>query len=252
MHRLLIHLNDASPMPEPFLPDVLIEPDKEEARHAIKVLRLHEGDDVELLNGQGSVAQGKITQIKPKLLIKVTEVTQVEPLSPHLTLATAIPKGGRAGDMVNQLSQLGVDCLIPLQTQRGVVKPRENKLQRFERIAQESAKQCGRAHLMHLAKPQTLAQLADQPFDEKRIGLPTAPTPAPGSDPGFPNNTLGHASSPAPATVLVVIGPEGGFTDEEIQVATEAGFIPWRFAPHILRIETAAVAAAAIWRSFST
>jgi 16S rRNA (uracil1498-N3)-methyltransferase len=213
----------------------VVQLDHTQSKHAWKVLRLTPGDKVQLVDGSGHLAIGVIKQTKPVMSVLIEEVTVIPPLTPRLTLACALPKGGRADDMINQLCQLGLDELIPLNTTRSVVDPRENKLSRFERIITESSKQCGRSHSMLVSPTMTLEELAERQFDEKRIGLPT------GEPLDMPPTSV--------KTLLLVIGPEGGFTTDEEQWATDNGFIAWQFAPHILRIETAAAAGISILRS---
>jgi 16S rRNA (uracil1498-N3)-methyltransferase len=212
-----------------------VQLDDQQGKHAWKVLRMQIGDQVELVDGTGQLALGRIAACKPVMLIQIEQVTELKPLVPRITLACAMPKGGRADDMVNQLCQLGVDELIPISTQRSVVETRQNKLDRFERIIAEASKQCGRTHGMVVNQPMDLKDLANRQFDEKRIGLPT------GDELDLPNLAI--------QTLLILIGPEGGFTDDEIQWAMDQGFKPWQFAPYVLRIETAAVASVAILRT---
>ncbi|MFG0249493.1 MAG: RsmE family RNA methyltransferase [Phycisphaeraceae bacterium JB051] len=212
-----------------------VELDPQQSKHAWKVLRMQVGDRVQLVDGTGQLAVGQITQCKPVMAVQILEVTQVPPLLPRITLACAMPKGGRADDMVNQLCQLGVDELIPINTERSVVEAKPNKLDRFERIIAEASKQCGRTHGMMISQPMDLTALAHRQFDEKRIGLPT------GEQLDVPN--------PEIQTLLMLIGPEGGFTDQEMQWAKDQGFKSWQFAPYVLRIETAAAASVAILRT---
>ena len=208
---------------------VRIDPDQ--ARHARTVLRLSAGDTVELFNGSGLTATASIQNDDLKLLQRRQEPR----LRPVLDMAVCLPKGPRADDMVNQLSQLGVDRLIPLRSARSVVDPRPRKLERFRKAAIESAKQCDRAYLMAIDPTADFSEVIGRDADVKLIADPDGEQVA----------TLNAKH------VLIVIGPEGGWTDEEHQQAQAAGFLAWSFAPHTLRIETAAVAAAAIVRSAS-
>jgi 16S rRNA (uracil1498-N3)-methyltransferase len=226
--------------PDISAPDAAREPtlsaalDREQSHHALRVLRLRPGDAVRLFNGNGTVAEGVIKIAESPVQIRLTDIRQSPPLTPRLTIACALPKGPRADDMVNQLSQLGTDRLIPLRTRHSVVDPRDKKLDRFRKSAIESAKQCGRDYVMAVEDAADLAAVLSQPYDVKLLGDPA----------GKPLATVGAACD-----VLVLIGPEGGWTDQEMQQARDSGCVTWRFAPYVLRIETAAVAAAAIIRS---
>ncbi len=208
--------------------------DREQSHHALRVVRLRQGDAVQLFNGTGVVADGSVEIAENPMRIRLTDVRESPPLRPRLTVACALPKGSRAEDMANQLSQLGVDELIPLRTARSVVDPRDKKLDRFRKAAVESAKQCGRDHVMTIADTADLAATLAKPCDLKLRADP-----------------VGEALPPLDAAgdVLVLIGPEGGWTDDEMQQAQTSGCVTWRFAAHVLRIETAAAAAAAIIRS---
>ena len=213
----------------------LVQLNPQQSKHAMRVLRLEAGQKVQLVDGSGQLAMGEILQLKPVMEVMVEQVTVVDPLKPRVTLACAVPKGGRADDMVNQLCQLGLDELIPLNTDRSVVEPKANKIDRFERIVAEASKQCGRTHQMMISPIMRFEELAQRTFDEKRIGLPDGKLLGPPAD--QINN------------LLIVIGPEGGFTTCELEFAEKNNIVSWRFSPYILRIETAAVASLAIIRS---
>ncbi|MCC6579772.1 MAG: 16S rRNA (uracil(1498)-N(3))-methyltransferase [Phycisphaeraceae bacterium] len=213
----------------------IVELDTEQSHHAGRVLRLREGEAVELLDGQGGIGSGTIVRLKPTVAVRITAVCRDMPPRPRITLAAAMPKGSHADEMVDQLSQLGADELTPLITQRSVVDPRDAKLDRLRKRAQEACKQCGRSRLMTINSPMTLDQALALPASLKLIALPEGVA--------MRGDELVGADD-----VLTLIGPEGGWTDEERQAAIRAGCRPWRIAPHILRIETAAVAAASLLR----
>ena len=211
--------------------------DKEQSHHLRRVLRLAPGDTIELLDGNGAVARGVIEDCHDQATVRISEVVLVPPARPTLDLAVCMPKGPRADDMVNQLSQLGVDRLIPLLTQRSVVKPGPGRLDRFRRAAIVSVKQCGRPYLMHIDSPAPVADLLGGDYDLKLIADPAA---EPVTDTPIRVGKAGR--------ILVLIGPEGGWTESESEAAAQSGCIGWSFATHVLRIETAATAAAAIVR----
>lgn len=140
--------------------------------------------------------------------------------------------------MVNDLAQLGTDQLIPLITERSVVVPRENKLGRFAKAAGEAGKQSGNAHFMQVDPATPFADALHMDAELKLVADPYAKRIA----------DLAARLSLV-STVRILIGPEGGLTDQEHAQAMDAGFIPWCYSANILRIETAAVAAVAILRS---
>lgn len=209
----------------------------EEARHARRVLRLTVGDAVALFDGRGGTAKGVIAGFDVGMAVRIQGVDQQPPPRPRLDLAVCLPKGSRTDDMVSQLSQLGADTLIPLRTQRSVVDARPAKLERLGRAAIESAKQCGRAWVMTVAGAVDFADVLRGDQDLKLIADVTEAQ----------NRDLATRLADA-KHVLVLIGPEGGWTDEERIAAHAAGCRPWRLGPHVMRIETAAAATAAIVR----
>ncbi|GAB4197917.1 MAG: RsmE family RNA methyltransferase [Phycisphaeraceae bacterium] len=222
--------------------DPIRELQKTESHHARNVLRLSVGDTVELFDGQGSLASAQITDFTSgRAIIHVTSVITAERPRPYLTVASAVPKGPRAETMVDQLSQAGVDRFVPLCCERSVAVPHEGKLAKFRRQSIESAKQCRRLWLMDITDPQPPDVVwSAEPEGLKLLAQPdTKPT-------ADLTETLASADR-----VLVLIGPEGGWSERELAGATEAGCRPWTFSPHVLRIEAASVSAAVLIRYMS-
>ena len=218
-----------------------------ESRHALKVLRLREGDEIEVFNGRGLTAQGRLHVASSKQAhVTLVATTSVPSPQPRVAIAAAMPKGPRVDWMVEQLSQLGVDLLVPLNTRYSVVEPRQAKLDRLRHAAIESAKQCRRAWIMHVSDPRTFSELVADPL----WGDSTPATAAPLrliADAGgqlLAPETMAHV-----AAIQMLIGPEGGWDNSEKQLALAHGFKLWRLGPNVLRIETAAAAAAAILRA---
>lgn len=222
----------------PDSPGTTVTLDKDQARHATRALRLSEGDPVQLIDGRGAIAKATLTNIDKPTTCTIESIEHIPAPTLRIELATAIPKGPRADAMVNDLAQLGTDRLIPLITQRSVVQPRDTKLERFAKAAAEAGKQSGNAWLMQIDPATAFADALECDADLKLIAHPYAELLA------------GLAQQLDVAkTVRVLIGPEGGLTDEELAQATDAGFVPWRYSPNILRIETASAAAVAILRA---
>lgn len=211
-----------------------LELDGDEAHYALRVLRLEVSDGVEIFDGEGGVARGQILRTgKRSLAVRLQEVRQMPAPAFCVDLAVAMPKGPRAQDMIDSLSQLGVNRLILLNTARGTVEPGENKLERFVQSTIESARQCGRAWCMKIEPPVDFPDVVRRADHAMRwIAHPSA-VPRP-------------AAAPEGKSVLILVGPEGGWTDDELHLAEAGGFSRWCFSPHVLRIETAAVAAAAL------
>ena len=206
-----------------------IDLDEDEARHGRAVLRLQVGDAVRLIDGLGHWTEATVSAVGKKLLsLKTGSVQTDEPQSAsQLHVYVAAPKGSRFEDMVRGLSELGVGTVSPLRCERSV---RDPNVHRAQRVAREASKQCGRAYVTQVSDVVDFPSLADCNMPHILLD-PHGKPPKPG---------------PCAPTALV-IGPEGGFTDEEIEQMQSWGAQPTRLASSILRIETAAIAAAAVW-----
>ncbi len=215
-----------------------------EARHASNVLRLRAGDTVELFDGQGAEAEALIEQIgKRNLTIAIQRRTDVDrELANGIELIVALPKGDRQKTLIDALVQLGVAKLTPLECQRGVAQPSENALQRLERGVIEASKQCGRNRLMEIHQPQSVDEVA-------RTQLTPKPSLRLFAHPYGESHTLSSPALSASDLVQaqVVIGPEGGFSDEECDGFRRHGWQQLSLGRRILRIEVAAMKVAAWW-----
>lgn len=193
------------------------------------------GDEVTLFDGSGWEFTGRVSAIgKSAVELAVVERRPIDRELPHpLTLAVSLPKGDRQRVLVEKLVELGVTRLVPFDTQRSVAEATPAALVRLRRQVIEASKQCGRNRLMQIAEPlATGSLLAQTPANQRRVLAHPA---------GKPLNE--SAAGPA----VVAIGPEGGFTDEEAAAAESAGWEITSLGPRILRIETAAIAAAALF-----
>ncbi len=215
--------------------------DPQEAHHARRVLRLRDGDLVEVFDGRGTIGRGRIECKSNVAQVHIAQIESQPPLMPSLEIAAAVPKGPRADHMVEQLSQLSVDRLTLLRTRFTVVDPRPGKLDRFRRAAVESAKQSGRARVMSVDAPMALSDVLSRPYDLRLIADVHA-----GPHAAAPADVLSMLHSAR--SLLVLIGPEGGWTGQELATAEQHGCVRWSLGPRVMRIETAAVAAAAILR----
>ena len=208
----------------------------DEARHLARVVRARIGDEVVVFDGHGTEWPARVVELgRDTVALEVGPPRSTPPATrPRVTLAVALPKGERQKWLVEKLTELGVDRLVPLVTERGVAEATPAALERLGRGVIEACKQCGRNTLMEIGAPTEPAAAC-------------AAVPAGGSvilcDPRGPS--LAWESLRAVAAVVVLVGPEGGFTPEEIAAAAAAGAERAGLGPHVLRIETAAVAAAA-------
>ncbi|WP_158261143.1 MULTISPECIES: RsmE family RNA methyltransferase [Pirellulaceae] len=209
--------------------------DEAESQHLAKVMRANAGDIVIGFDGRGIEYQIELTTVgKKKVVGTVRNQAEVSrEAARHLTLAVALPKGDRQRWLVEKCVELGVARLIPLLTKRGVAQPVEKAIERLRRAVIEASKQCERNHLMVVEEGQSLAELL--------VSRPAA------SFLLHPSGETIHHDAILPASeVLAIIGPEGGFTDEEVAAAAEHGCQVVSLGPRILRVETAALAMATL------
>jgi 16S rRNA (uracil1498-N3)-methyltransferase len=221
----------------------------EAAHHLFDVLRLAAGAKVEVFDAGGNLAEGVIVSVDGHWRVRVGSLMQTAARL-RWTIASATPKGNRADWMVEKLSEFGTAVFIPLQTARSVVHPEgEGKRGRWERLARESAEQSRRGDVMRV---EPLAKVED-------VLRAIATSPAGGGRKVAWYFSTSAAAIPATEAVaslrsshlVCFIGPEGGWTDVEIERFDESGAIAVRLTQTVLRIETAAVAAAAILGSLA-
>lgn len=233
--------------------------DEHEARHASNVLRLARGAEVVLFDGQGGEAQGIVAALdKRRVTVSILNRTDCDrELARPLELLVALPKGDRQKTLVDGLVQLGVTRLTPLVCQRGVAQPTANALERLQRSVVESSKQCGRNQLLVISSPQTIQQAVSQAVSQPSSGADAANHPAQ-SELRFIAHPYGTRQSlrdlascqVGQATrAQIAVGPEGGFSEAELEQWSQAGWPSIDLGPRILRIEMAALQLAAWWAS---
>lgn len=211
----------------------------DEARHAHRVLRLGPGDRVTLFDGRGQEADGRIVAASRDTLdVEILARRRAGDPTTELVIACAVPKGDRADWLVEKCAELGVVRLIPLLAARGQVRPGQAKIDRWRRKAVEAAKQSRQARAMSIDAPASI--------DQALAACPSAAVYYCDADPAHPTLPAAFRGSVI-LSALILIGPEGGFTDAETDAIRGARGRPVRLAEPILRVETAAVAAAAHW-----
>ncbi len=212
----------------------------DESNHAIAALRIRPGERVILFDGSGVQGFGEVARIRPRQLhVEVTRVTRHPfELLRRVTLAVAPPKTHRQGYLVEKCTELGVAAIWPIRTQREVAKPRAAAIDRWARRAIEAAKQSGRTWVPFIAPPQTFQESLER-IAEFDVAVLTDLDPA-----AAPLTSL-LRRQPESKELLVWVGPEGGWSDEERSQAIEAGAVPAKLGPNVLRTETAAVAVCA-------
>lgn len=239
-------------VPRFFAPDLplqgTVDLEDSEARHASSVLRLAVGASIELFDGLGGEAQAVISHLAKRCvradIVRRTDTNREAPRP--LELLVSLPKGDRQRTLIDGLVQFGVAQLTPLIASRSVAQPTGSALERLERMVIESSKQCGRNQLLHIHAPVTVAQLAVPVSDHERRFRCLA-------HPGSPTSLHQLQSLISPyAGACCAIGPEGGFTDDEVAELTRAGWLAVDLGARLLRVEFAALCLAACWSGFPT
>ncbi len=224
----------------------------DQAHHARDVLRLDNGQTVIVFDGSGQSAPASINIEKKHVFYTLTGPVTVDAAPAYiLTIATAIPKADRAHQLLEQISQLGAASLMWLDCRYSVVRPsaEAKKMEKWIRLAVESAKQCGRSRILAIQPPQTPRQVLERADTETIIW-----THVDATQDLAQRLTLWQAErsarpmDPVCSGITVMIGPEGGWSPEE-QELLAGHTAPVRLGNNILRIETAAAAAAAITQS---
>ncbi len=216
-----------------------------EAHHAVRVKRLEVGDSVALRNGRGLIADAAIGDIQKTrqgewtIDVRVQHAEMSDKPARPLHIFSAAAKGDRLEEIIDGLSQVGATSWTPITSSRSIVEPRSGKLERLTRVAEEALKQSGRPWMLeigamttfadaltHAQREQSLVLLADQSGDAWR--------------------TLATEVARSSSSISLFIGPEGGWTEQELTNARNAGVKIVNFGPHVMRIEVAAIAGAAV------
>lgn len=206
-----------------------------EAHHLARVRRVEVGQIVEVFDGRGWASRARVGSIhKDRVDLEVVG----DPLpdrtpSCRVTLATAVPKGDRFDWLIEKATELGVGRLVAVVAERSAVDPRAAKLDRLRRHVIEAAKQSGRNRLMALEGPVPLDDyLRSESAASRFVAHPGG---------GLPSRWPAAGEAAA-----VAIGPEGGLTERELDLAREAGWGPIGLGPATLRIETAGIVGCAV------
>lgn len=207
------------------------------AAHVSRVLRLGVGDELTLFDGNGSEYPAAIVESRGTTLrVRIGTPRSIDRESPlRITLVQGISRGERMDWVVQKATELGVAAIVPVITERSVVKldatQARKKHEHWRAIAVSACEQCGRNRLPEIASPTSFERwLADAPRDGTRVLLDAK------ANAGL--SSIGQSSG-----VTLLIGPEGGLAPQERETAAKSGFAPVRLGPRILRTETAAIAA---------
>lgn len=213
-----------------------------ETRH-VRVLRLATGTELTVFDGAGQSALARLVETASGAGAELISLGAEATAASRIILACAWPKAKRAALLVEKCSELGVNLILPIRYTRGVVHKAEGSesLARLRRIAAAAAKQCGRNDEPEIAAEQSFSQLLAAEAPTALALLLDAHAEASLADVLLEKQSLRRAKP-----LLLIVGPEGGFAPEELAAAETAGVARVRLARHILRVETAALAACAI------
>src|SRR5471032_2953637 len=231
--------------PEPLVPGLTVTLPEAVAHH-VQVVRLAPGDIITLFNGEGGEYSATLVQIAKRSVtaeIKAHNARDVE-LPYAITLAQALPEASKMDWIVEKAVELGVSGIQTLAAQRCVVRlsaeRAEKKMAHWQGIIESASEQSGRNRLAQLAPLQDYKQWITQQDMHRRIIL----------TPRAEQSLADWARHQSPQAVTLVIGPEGGLSDAEENLAIQHGALPLAMGPRILRTETAGLSAAAILSGF--
>lgn len=194
-----------------------------EVRRHANALRVSEGDTIQLFDGK-TCYNARFKGVTAELLGKSEHNTQT---SAQLTLAVSWPKGSRGDWLVEKATELNVTTIIPLTTKHTIVIPSLSKIKRLQQLAITACEQSGRTTIPTITEVQTLANVLAKKneFDAFVVG-----------------DSQGRSQIPNAKRILILVGPEGGFSTEELHAINQAGAVSVRAAHTTLRTETAAIA----------
>ena len=224
----------------PLGPGLVVQLPEHSGGHLVRVLRLREGDECVLFNGDGHDYSARIRAIgKRGIEAEVVASTRLHNESPlAITLLQGIARGEKMDLILQKATELGVNAIMPVQSERSEVKldgaRAEKRLAHWRGVVAAACEQCGRARIPQVSPPMSLTDAAaiDGLPQSRHLLSPLADT---GID----------AVEPAMAALALAIGPEGGWSPRDLQSLADAGFSGLRLGPRILRTETAGLAAIA-------
>ena len=215
------------------------------AAHLVRVLRLREGDECVLFNGDGNDYRARIASAgKREVVAQVLSSSPVDNESPlRITLVQGIARGEKMDLILQKATELGVAGFIPVLAERTEVKldaeRTDKRMAHWRSVIVSACEHSGRARVPALSPPITLGHVATQLADDA-VKLTLDP---------LGDSTLATLAAPVAGSVVIAIGPEGGWSPRDREILRTAGFIGLRLGPRILRTETAGLAAIAALQS---
>ncbi|MFD9357361.1 16S rRNA (uracil(1498)-N(3))-methyltransferase [Streptomyces sp. NPDC060031] len=219
--------------------------DGPEGRHAVSVKRLNAGEAVVLADGRGRWAEAvvKAAEGKDRLVVSVSGVFEEAEPAVRITVVQALPKGDRGEVAVETMTETGVDAIVPWQASRCITQWRGDRgaksLAKWRATAREAGKQSRRVRFPEVAEALSTKQVAAL-LAEADLAVVLH------EDRDAPSGALATAELPAAGSIVLVVGPEGGVSPDELAAFAAAGAHPYRLGPSVLRTSTAGTAAAAV------
>ena len=214
----------------------------EDARHCAQVLRMESGESFYAIDAQNRRFLAELQAVsKAECTALLREELSDNEAELRVTVYQGLPKADKLELVVQKLTELGAARLVPVKMERSVVKLNDKdgqkKQERLQKIAREASKQCKRGGCLEVAAPQSWKQLRDQMAAHDLVLVPWEDAQ------GFGMKSA-HAAFPEAKDIGIVIGPEGGMSENEVRALEELGAKQITLGPRILRTETAAIAAA--------
>jgi 16S rRNA (uracil1498-N3)-methyltransferase len=212
--------------------------DGAEGRHAAVVRRVQVDEPVVIVDGAGLRVAGAVTEVHRDRVVVAVHDRRTDPApQPRLVVVQALAKGDRGERAVEALTEIGVDEIVPWPAARSIAKWRDAKpLDKWRTTAREAAKQSRRSWFPVVSSPARTEQIAE------RLAAASCAVVCHESA----GRSLAEVATPDTGEVVLVIGPEGGITDDELASFVAAGATPYRLGPTVLRTSTAGVVAAAL------
>ncbi|WP_405831774.1 16S rRNA (uracil(1498)-N(3))-methyltransferase [Streptomyces sp. NBC_01176] len=219
--------------------------DGPEGRHAVSVKRLRAGEDVVLTDGAGRWAECVVVAAegKDRLTVRIDSLAEEPPQSPRITVVQALPKGDRGELAVETMTETGVDAIVPWAASRCITQWKGDRgpkaLAKWRATAREAGKQSRRVRFPEVADAATTKQVAAL-LAEADFAAVLHEDREYGSEP------LATAELPSSGRIVLVVGPEGGVSPEELDLFAQAGAKAYRLGRSVLRTSTAGTAATAL------
>jgi 16S rRNA (uracil1498-N3)-methyltransferase len=225
--------------PEPLVSGNQIPLDEQAFQHLVRVLRMVDGDVLHVFNGNGSEYAATLCQVgKKQAMVEVGACLTTETPAPlPIHLGQVVSKGDKMDFTIQKATELGVTQITPLWSERCDVRLKgermDKKLEHWRKVAISACEQCGRNRIPDILEPMAMTDWAATVQSERRFIL-------------HPHNQQPLDNQQTPTSVTLLVGPEGGFSETEVQQAQRCGFTGLLLGPRILRTETAALAAVSV------